>query len=247
MKLVIALTFAASLTLSSPVSAETVEPEYTTVTVRSGDTLGRIATRYSTTVEDLLAVNGLKNPNRVFAGQKLRVPVLVPPKKAGAPEIASPAAAATPVPPAAKPSAPTMREAASLGGRRSVTERVESPSQRRNAERFVLLKHWVREGETVADIAATYGVASRAIIETNGIRLPNDVPVGMVLWIPKEQTRAPKVQATRFIKGLNRGTTKSPAKPVVRAAAGARATPQDSARKLAKPKRQHRLGAIVSP
>jgi LysM repeat protein len=42
--------------------------------VRPGDTLSRIALRYGTTVSFLAATNGIANPNKIFAGQWLRVP-----------------------------------------------------------------------------------------------------------------------------------------------------------------------------
>lgn len=42
-------------------------------TVRSGDTLSGIASRYGTTWQKLQAMNGISNPNMIYAGQKLRV------------------------------------------------------------------------------------------------------------------------------------------------------------------------------
>ncbi len=45
------------------------------VTVRTGDTLWRIAQRYHTTVTDLLKLNQLENPNLIFTGEVLRVRV----------------------------------------------------------------------------------------------------------------------------------------------------------------------------
>ncbi len=42
--------------------------------VRSGDALARIARRYSVTVRELMRVNGIRNPNRIRRGQRLRIP-----------------------------------------------------------------------------------------------------------------------------------------------------------------------------
>ncbi|WP_206796612.1 LysM peptidoglycan-binding domain-containing protein [Amycolatopsis sp. MtRt-6] len=42
-------------------------------TVRSGDTLSGIAARFGTTVAALAALNGIANPNLIYAGQKLRI------------------------------------------------------------------------------------------------------------------------------------------------------------------------------
>ena len=42
-------------------------------TVVRGDNLTKIAKKYGTTVKNLVALNGIKNPNLIYAGQKLRV------------------------------------------------------------------------------------------------------------------------------------------------------------------------------
>lgn len=45
-----------------------------TYVVKPGDTLGRIALQYNTTVANLSSLNGISNPNLIFAGQVLKVP-----------------------------------------------------------------------------------------------------------------------------------------------------------------------------
>ncbi len=47
---------------------------YATYTVVRGDTLSSIAARFNTTVAVLAQLNGLVNPNLIYAGQQLRVP-----------------------------------------------------------------------------------------------------------------------------------------------------------------------------
>ena len=42
-------------------------------TVQSGDTLSGIASKYGTSYQNLAAMNGIANPNLIYAGQKLRV------------------------------------------------------------------------------------------------------------------------------------------------------------------------------
>jgi GH25 family lysozyme M1 (1,4-beta-N-acetylmuramidase) len=42
-------------------------------TVRSGDTLSGIASRYGTTYQHIAQINGIVNPNRIYAGQKIRI------------------------------------------------------------------------------------------------------------------------------------------------------------------------------
>jgi LysM repeat protein len=43
-------------------------------TVKAGDTMGAIATKFKTTVRALVAVNGIDDPNRISAGQSLLIP-----------------------------------------------------------------------------------------------------------------------------------------------------------------------------
>ena len=47
--------------------------------VKRGDTLGVIAKKNGTTVAVLTKMNGIKNPNKIFVGQKIKVPCVVPP------------------------------------------------------------------------------------------------------------------------------------------------------------------------
>ena len=44
------------------------------ITVQAGDTLGAIAQRFGTTVEELQRINGILDPDRIFAGQTLELP-----------------------------------------------------------------------------------------------------------------------------------------------------------------------------
>ena len=43
-------------------------------TVKAGDTLSGIAAKYGTTYQAIAAYNGIKNPNLIFVGQKIKIP-----------------------------------------------------------------------------------------------------------------------------------------------------------------------------
>ena len=49
------------------------EKEVKYYTVKSGDTLSKIAKEYGTTHEALAQLNGIANPNKIYVGQKIRV------------------------------------------------------------------------------------------------------------------------------------------------------------------------------
>jgi LysM repeat protein len=78
-----------------------------TYTVQFGDTLGLIAQRFGLQVEDLLAANGLTNPDSLSVGQVLIIPVIGSPSAAptvgAAATVESPLATATPNPNAPPP------------------------------------------------------------------------------------------------------------------------------------------------
>ena len=51
--------------------AETAHLEYE---IKSGETLGTIAMEYGFSLDDIMAINGIHDPNQIFAGQKLNLP-----------------------------------------------------------------------------------------------------------------------------------------------------------------------------
>jgi len=60
------------LAVSVKPSASSVK-KVVTYTVKRGDTLSGIAQRYKITVAKLVKDNGLKNPNIIYAGQKIKI------------------------------------------------------------------------------------------------------------------------------------------------------------------------------
>jgi len=42
--------------------------------IKSGDTLNKIATSFNVTVDDLMALNGITNPDHIEVGQELEIP-----------------------------------------------------------------------------------------------------------------------------------------------------------------------------
>jgi hypothetical protein len=75
--------------------------------VKPGDSLGNIALNFETTVEEIMALNNISDPNQIEVGQELTIPSLLPATTA-APEDTAPEAANTVAPepaPSAEPAA----------------------------------------------------------------------------------------------------------------------------------------------
>ena len=60
-------------TNSKPVVNETVTTE-ASYTVKKGDTLSGIASKYGTTYQTLASYNGIPNPNKIYVGQVIKIP-----------------------------------------------------------------------------------------------------------------------------------------------------------------------------
>lgn len=60
-------------TVSAPKPVTSDKPSATVYTVRPGDTLSGIAVRYGTTYQQLAAINGISNPNKIYVGQRIKI------------------------------------------------------------------------------------------------------------------------------------------------------------------------------
>lgn len=67
--------FSVSATLTPLVTAQEAAANTVIHVVQRGETLFRIALRYNTSVAALVAANGLSNPNLIYTGQRLIIPV----------------------------------------------------------------------------------------------------------------------------------------------------------------------------
>ena len=171
-------------------SSSTQKGGHVIYTVKSGDTLGRIASKYGVTTASLRMTNRIRG-NIIRAGQRLRIP-----GTAGA------EAADTVI--HTVQSGDTLSSIANRYGttvtriKRSnrltsnmlrVGDRLEIPSQapRRdtsNAVRAPQSKiHVVKSGETLSEIAESYGIGLSKVRAANGLR-SNNIRVGQRLVIP---------------------------------------------------------------
>jgi LysM repeat protein len=196
------------------------------VVVQPGDTLSEIAEAHGLTVAQLLALNTIADPNRIYAGQKLRLS----------------AAAPAPVPPAAakptdvihvvQPGEHLTRIARRYGTTIAAivtANGIANPSFLRVGQKLVIpgtasspaapapaaaarpaakpapaaspLVHVVARGENLTGIAKRYTTTITAIARANGIANPSFLRVGQKLVIPGT-TGGPSASAKPMASGM---------------------------------------------
>lgn len=133
----------------------------TTYIVQAGDTLFSIARKFNTTIDGLQQANQIANPNALVVGQRLIIPNA---SAAQNPITPTPTARG----PTANAPAPTQKAAAT-----------PPPASQQN-ETYI-----VRAGDTLAQIAAQFGVNLQELMRVNNLTNPNVISVGQRLLIPK--------------------------------------------------------------
>ncbi len=146
-----------------------------TYTVRRGDTLDSIARKFSVGVKELIALNGIRNRNRIAVGQSLYIP--------GPPE---PAPAATPAVDAVAPAAEAVASAepASVPATDGVPLSGEAQPLAAAPVVPAASSYVVRRGDTLEKIALRTGVSQSELIALNRIRNKNAIAVGQTLQLP---------------------------------------------------------------
>lgn len=144
-----------------PAAAPSEQPETEAITyvLRPGDNLTHIARAHGTSVEAILAANGISNANRIYAGQALVIPSGDGAVDADVPAQDEPVADVQP----GAPSADVQPGAASE----------DQPST-----------YTVARGDSAIGIARQFGISTDDLLAANGISNPNRVYVGQVLTVP---------------------------------------------------------------
>ncbi|TVP42193.1 MAG: LysM peptidoglycan-binding domain-containing protein [Gemmatimonadales bacterium] len=141
-----------------------LELDFVNHRVARGETLSRIATRYSVAVSRLRSENNIRG-DRILVGQSLRVPVYR--------QVTTTVAAAD------APSAGASSASADLDGGPSSDAAADASSD----DGADALRHTVRRGESLWAIAQRHGVTVSDLTRTNGIRGSRIQP-GQVLEVP---------------------------------------------------------------
>ncbi|MBC7236153.1 MAG: LysM peptidoglycan-binding domain-containing protein [Chloroflexi bacterium] len=173
-----------------PLSPTATQPTLgdVTYTVLWGDNLTGIARRFGVSVEAIMAKNGLRNPNAIFVGQTLVIPLGYEPQVTSTPQLTQHL-----VRPGENLSQIARRYHTSVAEILAQNPGLGNPNRLIPGTLLTVpvntqappLTHRVRYGETLSSIARRYGVSVRALIQANGLSDPNQVFVGQVLVIPR--------------------------------------------------------------
>ncbi|WP_426755992.1 LysM peptidoglycan-binding domain-containing protein [Myxococcus sp. Y35] len=162
----------------------------TTYSVRSGDTLSALAKRFNTSVSSLAKTNGISNPDRIYAGQTLRIPDgFDAPRSSGGSYTVK--------------SGDTL---SGIAGRYGTTvsalakaNNIANPNLIYAGQRLTIPgaggaapgrpssgggSYTVKSGDTLSGIAGRYGTTVGALAQANNIANPNLIYVGQRLTIP---------------------------------------------------------------
>ncbi len=155
-------------------------------TVRAGESLAIIARRYGVTVDEIVQANGLNNPNLIYAGQVLTIPL----RDAAGSELytvqrgdsLSAIARRYGVTVDALMSANGLNNPNSIfaGQQLNIPGRLQSSAGTHSGSGV----YTVQRGDSLSAIARRYGVTVEALMSANGLNNPNSIFAGQALNIP---------------------------------------------------------------
>ncbi len=155
-----------------------------TVYVRAGDTLWAIAREYGTTVEAIVRENRIVDPNRIFAGERLRITL---PARGNGEEIYTVRRGDTPISIAGKFGVTLSALEDKNGLERGETiyagDKLSIPGARMSGEFYV-----VRPGDTLFYISRRTGVPIRTLVGINRIKDPDLIYAGEHLKLSAQKS-----------------------------------------------------------
>jgi polysaccharide biosynthesis protein PslG len=170
-------------------------------TVQPGDNLFRIAQKFGVTADAIARANGITNPNILFVGQRLIIPVN-PNATAQATGAATSAATASVEAPTATTAPPTVEPTVATPNPTSAATAAPTAGA-------IPATYTVQPGDNLYRIALKFNTTMQAIMDLNGLANPNVIFVGQVLKIPGGSA----ANNATPVPGATPGATLAPATP----------------------------------
>ncbi len=174
-------------------------------TVQSGETLGRIANRYSVSLKNILALNGLKERSLIFPGQKLKIRDVNPSAPKSVKSLLTEHTVAegetlveiaknysVSLPSLLKKNGLTKSSLIFVGQILDIPKTEDVPidysagNQIGKPTSICIFHgfHKIKAGETISKIAAIFGVSSQDLLSANNLTWNSTIYIGQKLVIP---------------------------------------------------------------
>ena len=159
-----------------------------TYTVKRGDTLSRIALYYGTTVSAIVAINDIPNPNLIYPGQQIVIPVSEEEENTGSSQTIYIVQRGDNLTRIARRYGVTVNEivrANAISNPNLIypNQRLIIPTNGSNSNtRYTI--YMVGRGDNLSRIALRYHTTVNEIVRANNISNPNLIYPGQRLWIP---------------------------------------------------------------
>lgn len=162
-------------------------------TIQRGDTLSGIASRYGTTVQELVDINNITNPNLIYPGETIRISTnstVHGSETRGTGSIVYTVQRGNTLSQIANTYGVTVAHIVELnhiqnpnliypGQKLRITE-----SSNTNLNSVIQNNYYtVQRGDTLSNIAQRYGVSVQYLVNLNGIRNPNLIYVGQMIKV----------------------------------------------------------------
>ncbi len=174
-------------------------------TVQSGETLGRIANRYSVSLKNILALNGLKERSLIFPGQKLKIRDVNPSAPKSVKSLLTEHTVAegetlveiaknysVSLPSLLKKNGLTKNSLIFVGQILDIPKTEDVPTDYSAGNQIgkptsICIFHGfhkIKAGETISKIAAIFGVSSQDLLCANNLNWNSTIYIGQKLVIP---------------------------------------------------------------
>lgn len=172
---------------------DSINTEGITYTVQRGDTLSEIASRYGTTVQEIVDINNIANPNLIYPGQTLRITTnstVYGSETRGTGSITYTVQRGNTLSQIARAYGVTVSHIVEINGIQNPNliypgEKLRITESTNTTLNPVLQNNYytVQRGDTLSGIARRYGVTVQYLVNLNGIRNPNLIYPGQLIKV----------------------------------------------------------------